>query len=853
MQDDEEHRSADLDDTAPDSELYLVGIGASAGGLEAIRDFVRHLPKRSNASFVIVQHLSPDHQSLLTTLIDRETHLKVSDVKDGLKLEADTIYVTPPNWDIMVRGDHLFLERSGFNGGTPKPSVDHFFRSAADSFGDHAVGIVFSGTGSDGSYGLQAIQSAGGITIAQDDKSAKYDGMPNSAVETGCVDLVLPPEQIATQLNEILKSPRNLNQFKSIDINDNAMIDLLHIVLAETRVDFRDYKQTTIRRRIERRMKAVGIASLRDYANFCRSSPGEVSALFQDLLISVTRFFRDPGEFEKIRPFIDTIVQGALDKVLRIWVVGCATGEEVYSIAMMFGEAMGGVSHLSKNRIQIFATDIDLAALDVARGGVYSQAAVADIPQRFFGSYVHQKDGQVLIDQRVKDVVLFSSHNICQDPPFLNVDLVCCRNLLIYFGNRLQERVHSRLNYSLVPNGHLFLGKSETIHTSEGLFDPVDRSTHLYKKRAQGNSTRDVLAHSVGVSNLVSSRSKLPTVPNQTEKDSNVAMFETLVSAVGRNSLLMTSDLQITRVFGDVSPFSVLTDRSRLKFDVSILRSELAMEVRSLASVALKTNEHKVGAARSLEGDTGFLTQLSYFPIKSKDLDENYVLIAFNRWPQPVEKKPAEHGELDGNTADKIESLENEITRLHNEYQQTVEELETTNEELQTTIEEFQSTNEELQSTNEEIETSNEELQSTNEELITVNEELQISTYEMNVLNDEQSAVLESVVSPIVIVDVSMHITKTNNAAMELLQLKPPIDRPHLSQCKLPEGFPVLSDICNEAINLGRPVSYSFLTQQEINSLDCAPFFNSEGQLRGATILFHRLPAKTDSIEHVPS
>ena len=842
MQDDQTEETGNSKASSLESELYLVGIGSSAGGLEAIREFVGNLPKKSSAAFVIVQHLSPDHQSLLTTLIDRETQLTVVDIKDGVKLEADTIYVTPPNWDVMVRGDHLILERPSFNGGSPKPSVDHFFRSAAEAFGTRAVGVVFSGTGSDGAYGLQAIRGAGGLTLAQDDKSAKYDGMPNAAIETGCVDLILPPDEIARQLNKILTNPRNLEQFKLVDLNDNAMSDLLHIVLAETRVDFRDYKQTTIRRRIERRMTAVGIASLRDYTNFCRSSPSEINALFKDLLISVTRFFRDPVEFEKVRPFVDNMVQSAGKKPLRVWVVGCATGEEVYSVAMMFGEALGGVSALNKSRIQIFATDIDLAALDVGRSGVYSHEAVADIPTRFFDHFVHQKNGQVLVDQRVKDVVLFSSHNVCQDPPFLNIDLICCRNLLIYFSNRLQERVHSRLAYSLVPDGYLFLGKSESIHISDGLFDAVDRSTHLYRKRLQDASVRDVLAHSDSVSKMAQPRPRLNNNSAPKEKNTNLAMFEILASKVGPNSLLLTSDLQIIRVFGDVSPFSVLTDRSRLKFDISILRAELAMEARSLASVALKNNEQKKGPARGIKEDPGFLTQLECYPIKGESLDEDCVLIVFNRWPQPEEKKLPEKADFSKEATRKVDELEQEIVQLHSEYQQTVEELETTNEELQTTLEEFQSTNEELQSTNEEIETSNEELQSTNEELITVNEELQISTYEMNVLNDEQSAVLESMVSPILIVDVSMHITKANDAALKLMKLRRPIDRPHLSQCQLPEGFPVLSEICNKAINLGRPLNISFSTKEGINVLDCAPFFNSDGQLRGATLLFHRSP-----------
>ncbi|MEM7211600.1 MAG: chemotaxis protein CheB [Pseudomonadota bacterium] len=842
QRDDTSDTATPIKPTQEEDTLFLVGIGASAGGLEAIRDFVKNLPESSEAAYVIVQHLSPDHQSLLTTLIDRETHLKVVEVKNGMPLEAHTIHVTPPNRDVVVRKGELMLERPSMLGGAPKPSVDRFFRSAAEHYQDRAVGIILSGTGSDGSYGLQAIQSAGGITIAQDDKTAKYDGMPMSAVETGCVDIVLPPEEIARHLNRILSSPRDLKEFKETDLLENPLSDLLHIVLAKTRVDFRDYKQTTIRRRIERRMTAIGIASLREYTNHCRQSPAEVTALFKDLLISVTRFFRDPAEFQRVDSHVQQIVENAGDRCIRIWVVGCATGEEVYSIAMLFGEALGGVTALTKDRIQIFATDIDLAALDLARAGVYSRAAIPDIDPKYFDKYVHHREGQIFVDQRLKDVVLFSNHNICQDPPFTNVDLVCCRNLLIYFEGRLQERVLSRLNYALVPNGYMFLGKSETVNMSEGLFDTVDQSSHLFRKRVRSGLARDVLLRTVDNGQSVSSRSGVPRAGATTERDVGTIMFELLASRVGPNSILLDRNLQIARVFGDVSRFSVLTDRSRLKFDISLLRPELAIEARSIAAIALKNNAHKQGTVRTLESDPGYHTQLECFPLQAPSLDEDRVLLIFRRWPQPKERKPTTRSGLSEEAASHIEALEQEITRLQEEHQQTLEELETTNEELQTTIEEYQSTNEELQSTNEEIETSNEELQSTNEELITVNEELQISTYEMNELNDEQSAVLESVVSPLLIVDVSMHITKANKSAINLMNLKHPIDRPHLSQCRLPKDFPALSEICSEAYNLGHAITRDVVTDESVYTLECAPYFNGEAQLRGATLMFHRAP-----------
>jgi two-component system CheB/CheR fusion protein len=330
--------------------------------------------------------------------------------------------------------------------GKPKPSVDRFLVSLAHDRGDRSMGIILSGTGSDGAYGVQAVREAGGITIAQDDVSAKYDGMPSAAIATGCIDLVLRPSDIATHLHKILSSPRNLDQFRTDKGEVSPISGILQIVLARTRVDFREYKQSTVLRRIDRRMMALGIASVEDYVVYCRNEPREVDALFKDLLISVTRFFRDREEFDDLSGHIQDLVDGQRDRPLRIWVAGCATGEEVYSIAMMLAEAMGGASELVKSKTQIFATDIDRAALDYARQGQYSQGALLDVPKELADKYFIQQSEGVRVIEALRSVILFSDHNLCQDPPFLNMDLICCRNLLIYFSAKLEARVFARLH-----------------------------------------------------------------------------------------------------------------------------------------------------------------------------------------------------------------------------------------------------------------------------------------------------------------------------------------------------------------------------------------------------------------------
>ena len=352
-----------------ENNLTIIGIGSSAGGLEAIRELVATLPTSLNVAYVIVQHMSPHHKSLMTELVARQTSLKVEDVKDGTDPKASVIYVTPPNTDIVYGDGKLQLLEPSTQVASPKPSVDRFLLSLADEHGENSMAIILSGTGTDGAYGVQAIREAGGITIAQDTESAKYDGMPMAAMQTGCIDLVLRPFEIGTHLQKILTSARDFDAFRQEASDAGPSSDLLQILLARTRVDFREYKHTTINRRIERRMLALGIEGHEEYTQFCRVNPNAVDALFKDLLISVTRFFRDRSEFGQLKEMLPALLEKNGNAPFRVWIAGCATGEEAYSIAISLAEAIGGPSVHLKDKVQIFATDIDKDALEVARKG----------------------------------------------------------------------------------------------------------------------------------------------------------------------------------------------------------------------------------------------------------------------------------------------------------------------------------------------------------------------------------------------------------------------------------------------------------------------------------------------------
>lgn len=811
-------------------DLTIIGIGSSAGGLEAIRDLVVTLPSTVNATYVVVQHMSPHHKSLMTELVARQTALEVAEIAEGTTLKANAIFITPPNSDVVFENGALRLKDPSPEPASPKPSVNRFFESIALSHGKNSLAIVLSGTGSDGAYGVQAIREAGGITIAQDVKTAKYDGMPQAAVRTGCVDLILSPAEIGTHLSKILERPSDLSAFQSGDNAHTPTTDLLQILLAKTRVDFRDYKKSTVNRRIERRMIALGIDRIEDYTDFCRENPEALTALFKDLLISVTRFFRDKEEFRKLGLVAPELFRkGGEDKV-RVWIAGCATGEEAYSIAMLLSDCLGGVS--LKSRVQILATDLDEDALHRAREGIYPHSALENIPPKFAQKYtVRHNDGIRVVDE-IRRAVMFSTHNIIQDPPFQKIDLLCCRNLLIYFSSQLQKKVFSRFHYSLTENGLLFLGTAESVAGSEDFFTTEPGKYRLYRKRETNSSFRPR-----GLPGIAPERSQKS---QKTGRTADQLFFDGLVASLGQNSVLVAEDFSIARVFGNISPYIEVTENSNLKMHLDLLKTPYRGEARSLAAVALKKGKRHSGIRHILSETAGeeIAIRLEAFPIIADEISERAVLIVFfdvsREKYQPSNTHDSSLGPTEGNH---ISILEDEIFSTREALQQTIEELETSNEELQSLNEEMQSTNEELQAANEELETSNEELQSTNEELITVNEELQVTASELSIRSGELSSVLESTPLPMLVVDRAFQVMQATKSAREIFALKNPISNPHVSQCALPDGFPILAPICSEAIQLGSNVVTTFMSESGSIRLICSPYFDQAGQISGVTLV----------------
>lgn len=829
---------SDAREKARSQGFRVAGIAASAGGLEAVSLLVRNLPRSANAIYVIAQHMSPTHKSVLTSLIAQETSLPVVELGRVTEPEAGTIYVTPPDTDVVYEGGQLRLRTPAGHPATPKPSADRLFKSLAEECGENCIGIVLSGTGSDGSYGVQSIREAGGITLAQDPGTAKYDGMPTSAIETGCIDLTLTPEQIGEHFEKILAKPRDLELLRPVAGEPSKLTELFGILLARTQVDFANYKENTLNRRIARRMSALGIGDYEKYVDYCRSSVDEVDALHRDLLISVTRFFRDPEQFRKLHEQLERQLAERGPGPVRVWVVGCATGEEAYSIAILIAEILGGIHALTKSNVQIFATDIDQNAIEIARKGVYPVSAAQDIPLNYLSDYFAVGESDITVRQELRNVTLFSRHNVFQDPPFINVNLVTIRNVLIYFNLALQERVLTRLHYSMATGGLLFLGTSETVGEMGIYFEARQGSDKIFGKRRGISGELSVSSRTQGNGYLRSLNLRKSAERAAAEQAAQADL--SLARAVAPNGIICTRNGDIIEVLGDISVYSEIRAGMSTSLNVKMLIEPLRTEASSLIAVALRNEQRRDGRWHNVSLPTGNRAQLQAFPFHSRNGGEVHCLLAINT--KFEEQKEYSFEEIsDRDQRDYVERMEMEIRSTQEALQQTIEELQTANEELQSANEELQSTNEEFQATNEELETSNEELQSTNEELLTVNEELQISSAERQALSSELEAMLDSSPYAVALADQALIIRRASRMAQELLGISelPPTGL-HLSQCNLPRGFPALAPIANAVLRLQQTRRIPVLSGGRYYTLVMSPVLDVHHKQIGISITVTR-------------
>lgn len=752
----------------------VVGVGASAGGLEAFSQLLRNLPRDTGMAFVLVQHLDPSHPSILPHLLSRETVMPVNTVESGVPLKPNQIYVMPENTSVELKDGSLRLTPRSDTRGQHLP-IDLFFRSMASARGAQAIGVILSGTASDGALGCGSIKEAGGITFAQEPKSAKFASMPRNAIAAGSIDYVLSPPDIAIELARIRShryiatdDTRNLAPF--FDGGEAVLQKILALLRTTTRVDFSTYKQTTIRRRIVRRMLLQKVEELRDYLEYLTQNPAEVQVLFDDILINVTQFFRDPDTFAYLQseglPRIFRERQPG-DPV-RIWVPGCSTGEEVYSMAICLLE------YLAERKLdappQIFATDVSERSIEVARSGTYSENAVAEVsPERMRRFFVKTELGYQIV-KRVRDLCIFARHNLVKDPPFSKLDLISCRNVLIYFGVVMQKKAMPIFHYALKPNGLLLLGTSETIGSFSDLFAPLNPSHRLYSRKF--TSTRMHLDLGLGPGDRPAvARPEAADHDVLREGDLEREADKVVLTKFAQPGVVVNDELDILQFRGQTSPYLEVAPGNASLNLANMAPLNLLVELReAIQSIRLNNRPiHKRGIRIKRDGAFAEF-DINVAPLKTGVGSQRFYLILFQSLPE--DRGPEDAGDVSAQ-ADQLE-----VTRLVNELESTrrylqsiIEAQEASNEELRSANEEIQSSNEELQSTNEELETAKEELQSTNEELNTVNEELQSRNVELSLTNDDFSNLLSSVNIPIVMLDSELCVRRFTPMAGKIFHL----------------------------------------------------------------------------------
>ncbi|MBK5959151.1 hypothetical protein CCR97_13170 [Rhodoplanes elegans] len=816
--------------------LYVVGIGASAGGLEALRPFVAALPRSSNLCFVVAQHLSPQHRSMMVELLGRETKIPVVAIDNGVTVKPNTIYIAPPNSDVFYRNGKLVL-RAPLEGVGPKPSIDHFFTSLAAGLGPRAIAIVLSGTGSDGANGLRAVKAHGGITFAQEPTSAKYESMPRAAITTGGADLVLTPKEIAGKLDVVAQGhDLHLGLAEKGDGDGGGTFqNIIRYIRHHTGIDFSKYKEATLRRQIARRMSALQVRTLKDYVTYIDQHRDELDTLAKNFLISVTAFFRDKESFTALGKVLDKILR---DKrpgdPLRIWVPGCATGEEAYSIALLL--ASKSPARIGALKVQIFGTDIDGAATSHARRGEYAESSVINLGAAMRHNHFTNNGRLFRVDKAVRDLVVFSRHDVVQDPPFKNIDLISCRNLLIYFKPALQEHLFKMFHYALRPGGHLFLGKSESLGTCKGLYVTVDARHKLFRRR-------DVSIRPYYVPRV---EGVLPTpdighLPRRNveppERDFGRIGRDIMVERYGPPGILISHDGEPLHFFGDVSRFVRIGSGSG-KVDLNlmnIIEPTLRGELRVLLHRCQRDHGSHHGQYHHIrDGERSI--RLAAHALDRQHNDERLYLICFEEREAAAPRGPqvaAAHA--DEATSQQIAALEQELKATKENLQTVVEELETSNEELQSTNEELQASNEELQASNEELETANEELQATNEELTTVNDELSVKTGDLAEANGELEGIMANSAEGIVLVDPTFHVVRSNERAARILRLGNDLARHHLLDVATAAGMPSIRKVIDAVLKAGTPHTEEIQIQDRLYLMQLSPH-RVERRIRGAIL-----------------
>ncbi|RYY90083.1 MAG: PAS domain-containing protein [Chitinophagaceae bacterium] len=744
--------------TTQEQEQFIVAIGASAGGLEAIHEFFDHMPPDSNCSFVIIQHLSADYKSLLVELVSKHTKMHVHEARHNQVLEPNSVYVIPNDKLLKLHEGKLQLSEKHFDKSI-NTAIDIFLKSLAEDQGEHAIAIILSGTGTDGTRGIEAVQQNGGMIIVQDPQSAKFDGMPNSAIAAGYADFVLSPEQMP---EEIITYAREKPERRSNEVrpDESALPEVMRLIEKSCGYDFNNYKSPTIIRRILRRMHHVGLKKFAEYIEVLRGDPEECKSLGKEFLIGVTKFFRDHAAFDIFAAeVLPEVLRNKTDgDVLKVWVTACSTGQEAYSLAILINEQLR--RHNRDIEVKIFATDIDIDAVETASRGQYVASLLADVDPEILDRYFSKQGSHYQVSTAIRKQIVFARHNILKDPPFIKNDIVTCRNMLIYMNNILQRRVFSTLQYALNTGGILFLGPSEIPASISGILQEVNSKWKIYRKTGNEKGNQ----HSYDTSQpLRESRMSRVVKENTTARELAEDFRSVLTDEFRYAGVYVDRNYDIKEGIGDFRHYLSLPQKIVALNVLKMVVPQMAVALNSGLRKALKENTRVVLQVRPAAGTDEKTVQVI---IKPPATPEGLILIIFGQGPETAQLRS--HGDLtppnDQETAAYIAELEDDLKETKMNLQMAVESLETTNEELQ-------SSNEELLSANEELQSSNEELQSLNEELHTLNTEHQLRIKELLELNDDLNNYFRSTEIGQIFVDRNGRIRKFNPAAVQLINL----------------------------------------------------------------------------------
>lgn len=752
----------------PPSSFFIVGIGASAGGLEALETFFDHMSPHSGLAFVVIQHLSPDFKSLMDELLARHTSIPIFRVEDGMEVRPNAIYLIPPKKEMIISGGRLLLSDKAPGQSLSLP-IDTFFRSLARDVGSNAVAVVLSGTGSDGSRGIRDVNEAGGFVLAQNEETAKFDGMPRAAADTGAVHCVLAPEAIPAAILAFVEHRlRGGEGQPMVSPGDDGMAAIFRILRDQYGIDFSHYKPSTVTRRIDRRLQLNQSVGLDDYIARLRHDPAELNSLYRDLLIGVTKFFRDQEAFARLESDVipQLVAKAAVQDELRIWVAGCATGEEPYSLAILFHERLTALGR--PLNLKVFATDVHRASLDVASTGIYPEANLSEVSSARLDRYFQRQGALFQVSPELRKLIVFAPHNIIKDAPFTKLDLISCRNLLIYLQPAAQRKVISLFHFGLRPGGVLVLGPSESPGEMNDEFEVIDPHWKVYRKRRNLGLPPDMrMPLASGVAEF--RRASAVHTPAGGMIDSQLMRaYDALLSEFVPPSFLVNDRRQILHVFGGAGKYLAVRDGRPTADILDLVDRELKLALAGAVQRAAKDGEPVVYTGiRVPDGDGESQVRLSVRPLPSRSGETGMMLISIE--PMVVTARPVEAGlpiDLDEQSRERLVALEAELRYTKENLQATVEEMETSNEELQATNEELVASNEELQSTNE-------ELHSVNEELYSVNAEYQRKIDELTEMTDDMENLFRATDVGTIFLDKDLRIRKFTPKIAELFEILP--------------------------------------------------------------------------------